>query len=143
MLIGPLAVASCGPTAPPIQPKVLVEAPKTYKPLERYHFPAVYFEPGQFRLTAQQQAALAEMGSAFLQAGITSLHLIGHTDGREGGRAAQNLSLRRAQTVAVELVKLGYRQDDLTIIGVGASEPRIADPDKRMTSMERFVLFLH
>ena len=133
-------VAACGTATPAIRPPVLAKAPKPFGPLERYHLPAVYFDAGRSDVSASQKAYLREMGLAFLDAGVTKLLLTGHGDVSEGRRSTQRLSLRRAESVGMELVQLGYRREDLRIVGVGATQPRVADPERREADFERFVL---
>ncbi len=77
-------------------------------------------------LNSQSQAIVERIGKALLGVGIQGVRVDGHADA--SGKAAYNqqLSERRAQSVAKALVKVGMPAQNIHSRGLGSSQP-VAD----------------
>ncbi|MDV9032529.1 OmpA family protein [Pseudomonas sp. RAC1] len=78
------------------------------------------------RLNGQSQAIVERVGRALLSVGIQRVRVDGHADA--SGKAAYNqqLSERRAQSVAQALVGIGMPPGDIQTRGLGSRQP-VAD----------------
>ncbi|WP_339452990.1 OmpA family protein [Pseudomonas sp. JAI120] len=63
------------------------------------------------------------IGKALLDVGIERVRIDGHTDASGTETYNQQLSLRRAQSVATVLQGVGMREDNIQLRGLGSSNP--------------------
>ena len=86
-------------------------------------------------LNAQSRTIVERIGKSLLSVNIQSVRVDGHTDA--SGRAAYNeqLSTRRAQSVAKVLIAIGMRAENVETRGLGSSEP-VASNDTRAGRLE-------
>ena len=86
-------------------------------------------------LNAQSRTIVERIGKSLLSVNIQRVRVDGHTDA--SGRAAYNeqLSKRRAQSVANVLVGVGMRPENVETRGLGSREP-VASNDTRAGRME-------
>jgi len=86
-------------------------------------------------LNSQSQAIVERIGKSLLSVDIQRVRIDGHTDST--GQAAYNeqLSLRRAKSVANVLTSVGMRPENVVTRGLGSSEP-VASNANRAGRME-------
>lgn len=74
-------------------------------------------------LNAQSSATVERIGKALLSVDIQRVRVDGHTD--NSGKPAYNeqLSLRRAESVAKVLIAVGMRADHIQLRGMGSRKP--------------------
>ncbi|PUB39370.1 OmpA family protein [Pseudomonas marginalis] len=63
------------------------------------------------------------IGKALLGVGIERVRVDGHTDGSGKETYNQQLSLRRAKSVATVLMSVGMKEENIQLRGLGSSEP--------------------
>ena len=85
----------------------------------------VFFDWDKADLTVKAKAIIADAAQASTKMETTEIDVNGYTD--LSGTAAYNekLSLRRAQAVAAELVRLGVKREEIDIKGFGESNPLV------------------
>ena len=105
----PVVVA---PAQPPMQ-----TAARTY---------LVFFDWDRADLTDRARQIIAEAALATTKVQVTRIEVSGHTDTTGTARYNQGLSVRRAQNVAAELVRLGVPRAAITTQGFGFSKPLVA-----------------
>jgi OOP family OmpA-OmpF porin len=86
----------------------------------------VFFDWDRADLTDRARQIIAEAASATTKVQVTRIEVSGHTD--SSGKAAYNqgLSVRRAQTVKTELVRLGVPAASIVTEGFGQTRPLVA-----------------
>ncbi|WP_077048023.1 OmpA family protein [Pseudomonas sp. KK4] len=74
-------------------------------------------------LNAQSSEIVQRIGKSLLGVGIDRVRVDGHTDA--SGKEAYNeqLSVRRAKSVASVLASVGMKQDNIQLRGLGSSKP--------------------
>ena len=89
----------------------------------------VTFGPDQATLTEENRQVIAEAAEYYRQGGTPQITVTGYTD--TSGSAAHNLDLseRRAEVVADELVGEGIPATDIVTIGRGEEDLRVATAD--------------
>ena len=117
VLAGPAAHAQSGAEAI-AQPEV--ESPGRY---------LVTFHLDQATLTEQNRQVIAQAAEYYRQGGTPQITVTGYTD--TSGSAAHNLELseRRAEVVAEELVREGVPATDIVTIGRGEEDLRVPTAD--------------
>ena len=112
-------------TAPPAP--VAVATPPPAREAARTYL--VFFDWDRADLTDRARQIIADAAQATTRVQVTRIEVSGHTD-RSGAPAYnQNLSVRRAQNVANELVRLGVPRSAITIQGFGESRPLVPTAD--------------
>ena len=101
---------------PPAPPPASAEAAHTY---------LVFFDWDRADLSERARQIIAEAARASTDLKTTRLVVSGHTDTTGTARYNQGLSVRRAQTVAAELVRDGVPQAAITTQGFGFSKPLV------------------
>jgi outer membrane protein OmpA-like peptidoglycan-associated protein len=90
----------------------------------------LYFLEGQDTLTPESQQVVQQIFAEIARRPSPEIVIIGHTD-RVGSVAANDaLSLRRAQKVRDDLVKLGIPADRMQVAGRGEREPLVPTEDE-------------
>lgn len=74
-------------------------------------------------LNAQSTEIVERIGRALLSVGIERVRVDGHTDASGKETYNQQLSLRRAKSVANVLGTVGMKQENIQLQGLGSSEP--------------------
>ena len=108
----PAAVAPAPPSSPPA-----AEAARTY---------IVFFDWDRADLTDRARQIIAEAARATTRVQVTRIEVSGHTDTTGTARYNQGLSVRRAESVAAELVRLGVPRAAILTQGFGFSRPLVA-----------------
>ena len=107
--------------APP--PVLIAPAPVIRTDARTY---LVFFDWDRADLTDRARQIIAEAAQATTRTQVTRIMVSGHTDTTGTARYNQGLSVRRAQNVAAELVRLGVPRGAITTQGFGFSRPLVA-----------------
>ena len=86
----------------------------------------VFFDWDRADLTDRARQIIAEAAQATTRVQVTRIEVSGHTDTSGTARYNQGLSVRRAQNVAAELVRLGVPRSAISTQGFGFSRPLVA-----------------
>jgi outer membrane protein OmpA-like peptidoglycan-associated protein len=122
------------PEVPPEEPPVVEDKATTY---------IVFFDFNKSNLTAEAQGVVAEAADAYKATGSVRVQVVGHTDTVGSASYNQNLSERRAASVAAELERLGVPADAITTEGRGFSDPMVpTGPGVREPQNRRAVIDL-
>ncbi len=113
----------------PAPPPPLVEAPAPAAPSMPSRTYLVFFDWDRADLTDRARQVVAEAARATSRVQVTRIEVAGHTDASGTPRHNQELSIRRAQTVASELVRLGVARQAITVQGFGESRPLVQTAD--------------
>src|SRR5690606_31654894 len=97
------------PPPPPAEPPV----PKQF---------VVFFGHDKANLTEEAARVIADAADAAKRSGSAALSITGHTDSSGSAVYNQRLSLRRADAVKRELVRLGFAENNISMGGKGESE---------------------
>ncbi|GAC1338197.1 MAG: OmpA family protein [Acetobacteraceae bacterium] len=112
--------AAPAPIAVVTPPPAVREAARTY---------LVFFDWDRADLTDRARQIIAEAAQATTRVQVTRIEVDGHTDLSGTARYNQGLSVRRAQNVANELVRLGVPRQAITVQGFGKSRPLVPTAD--------------
>ncbi|MCU1751393.1 OmpA family protein [Pseudomonas sp. 6D_7.1_Bac1] len=74
-------------------------------------------------LNAQSTEIVERIGKALHGADIERVRIDGHTDGSGKEAYNQQLSLRRAKSVSQVLIRVGMREENVQLRGLGSNEP--------------------
>ncbi|MFJ2540867.1 MULTISPECIES: OmpA family protein [unclassified Pseudomonas] len=74
-------------------------------------------------LNTQSTEIVEHIGKALMGVGIERVRVDGHTDASGQENYNQQLSLRRAKSVAKVLATVGMKQENIQLQGLGSSEP--------------------
>ncbi len=113
--------------AAPPPPPVIV--PVAQPPRQEARTYLVFFDWDRADLTDRARQIIAEAAQATTRVQVTRIEVTGHTDRSGTPRYNQGLSVRRAQNVASELVRLGVPRQAITVQGVGESNPLVQTAD--------------
>ena len=105
------------PVVAPMAAPVAPTAARTY---------LVFFDWDRADLTTRARQIIAEAAQATTRVQVTRIEVSGHTDTTGTAQYNQGLSVRRAQNVAAELVRLGVPRGAITTQGFGFSRPLVA-----------------
>ena len=86
----------------------------------------VFFDWDRADLTDRARQIIAAAAQATTKVQVTRIEVSGHTDTTGTAKYNQGLSVRRAQNVAAELVRLGVPRAAITTQGFGFSKPLVA-----------------
>ncbi len=89
----------------------------------------VFFDWDRADLTDRARQIIAEAAQATTRVQTTRIEVSGHTDKSGTPRYNAGLSVRRAQNVAAELVRLGVPRQAITVQGFGESRPLVQTAD--------------
>lgn len=81
------------------------------------------FISGKTRLTDASQKALLRISKLLLKCQPGKIKIIGYTDSRGSAKTNEQLSRKRAEMVAKQLIKLGVPEKPLVVKGLGESQP--------------------
>lgn len=113
----------------PVPPPPLAEAPAPAAPAAPSRTYLVFFDWDRADLTDRARRVIAEAAQATSRVQVTRIEVAGHTDASGTPRYNQGLSIRRAQNVASELVRLGVPRQAITVQGFGESRPLVQATD--------------
>jgi len=99
----------------------------------------VFFDWNRADLTARARQIIAEAAQARTRQAVTRIEVTGHTDTSGSAQYNQGLSVRRANAVAAELVRLGVPRGEITARGVGESQLLVPTPDNTREPQNRRV----
>ena len=99
--------------------------PKAAAP-EKY---LVFFDWNKATLTAEARRVIASAAEAYKSTGKATIVATGYTDLSGSAAYNQKLSVRRADAVKAELVRLGVPATSITAIGRGESNPLVPTAD--------------
>ena len=99
----------------------------------------VFFDWNRADLTARARQIIAEAAQARTSQAVTRIEVTGHTDTSGSPQYNQGLSVRRAEAVAAELVRLGVPRGEITARGVGETQLLVATPDNTREPQNRRV----
>jgi len=86
----------------------------------------VFFDWDRADLTDRARQIVAEAAQQTTRVQVTRIEVSGHTDATGSAPYNQGLSVRRAQNVAAELVRLGVPRGAITTQGFGFSRPLVS-----------------
>jgi len=119
VMLGVRYAFNAAPPPPPVVVPVAApqrEAARTY---------LVFFDWDRADLTDRARQIIAEAAQATTRVQVTRIEVSGHTDKSGTARYNQGLSVRRAQNVASELVRLGVPRQAITVQGFGETRPLV------------------
>ena len=122
----PVRVAAVEPAAPP--PAPLPESGR------------IYFEFDQADLTPEAQAALDDIIFDIRDRELSGIVAAGHADTAGPPDYNMDLSERRAETVAAELVRAGIPAEIVTTEAFGETDPAVPTPDNTPEQANRRVV---
>jgi len=108
------------PAAAVVTPPPAREAARTY---------LVFFDWDRADLTDRARQVIAEAAQATTRVQVTRIRVNGYTDLSGTARYNMGLSIRRAQNVANELVRLGVPRSAITVQGFGKTHPLVPTAD--------------
>jgi len=108
------------PAAAIVTPPPAREAARTY---------LVFFDWDRADLTDRARQVIAEAAQATTRVQVTRIRVNGYTDLSGTARYNMGLSIRRAQNVANELVRLGVPRSAITVQGFGKTHPLVPTAD--------------
>ena len=111
------------PPAPPPSPVAATPAPV---PARTY---LIFFDWDRADLTNRARQIIAEAASAAQRVQVTRIEISGHTDKSGSPGYNQALSVRRANNVAGEMVRLGVPRQSILVAGFGESRPLVPTAD--------------
>ena len=97
----------------------------------------VTFGFGSAELDAKAKATVAKLYADLAQLELTRVTITGHTDSVGSKASNDSLSLRRAQSVKAELVRLGLRASLAEVRGMGFGEPRVPNDTRAHRAQNR------
>ncbi|CAH0160579.1 OmpA family protein [Roseomonas sp. CECT 9278] len=99
----------------------------------------VFFDWNRADLSTRARQIIADAAQARSSQAVTRIEVTGHTDTSGSPQYNQGLSVRRANAVAAELVRLGVPRSEITATGVGESQLLVATPDNTREPQNRRV----
>jgi len=120
-----LRYAFNAPPPPPPPAPVPVAAPAP-APARTY---LVFFDWDRADLTDRARQIIAEAAQNSTRVQYTRIEVSGYTDTSGSPQYNQRLSVRRAENVAAELVRLGVPRNVITVQGFGESRPLVPTAD--------------
>ena len=103
-------------TTPTPAPAPKAEEARTY---------LVFFDWDKSDLTARARQIIADAAGASQRLAVTRIEVAGHADKSGTATYNQALSMRRAQAVAAELVRLGVKQNAIAVTAFGDTKPLV------------------
>jgi outer membrane protein OmpA-like peptidoglycan-associated protein len=104
----------------------------------------VFFDWDKADLTARAQQIIAEAAQNATRVSATKIDVAGHADSSGTPAYNQTLSLRRANNVAAELVRLGVPKTEISITAYGDTKPLVPTaPGVREPQNRRVEIVLH
>src|SRR3990172_5375413 len=123
----PEKVQAPPPAPPPAVPPAPAPAPAPPPPVKRSFF--VFFDWDKADIRPDARVVIEQAVANYRQAKASRIDLTGHADrsGPEGYNV--ELSLRRANNVKAELVRLGVPEKDIAVVAKGETQPLVSSAD--------------
>jgi len=99
----------------------------------------LFFRGDSDRMTPQSATELPEIARAITSRPAPEVTLVGHADTSESPAYNDALSMRRAERVRAELVRLGVTATSITVLGRGERQLLVPTPDERYEPRNRRV----
>ncbi len=99
----------------------------------------VFFDWNRAELTDRARQIIAEAARARTSQAVTRIEVNGYTDTSGSAQYNQALSVRRANAVAAELVRLGVPRNEIVAQGFGETNLLVATPDSTREPQNRRV----
>ncbi len=99
----------------------------------------VFFDWNRADLTARARQIVQEAAQAARTQRSTRIEVAGHADRSGAVQYNQDLSRRRAETVAAELVRLGIARNEIAVTAFGETQPLVATADNVQEPQNRRV----
>ena len=126
--------------APPPAPLIVAEAPPPPPVVRQF---VVFFDFDRSNVSPEAMQVVAAAVMTAKDSGMAKIVVTGHTDTVGSQRYNQALSVRRAESVKAELVRMGLNTSDIETIGKSFSEPLVATgPGVREPQNRRAVIDL-
>jgi outer membrane protein OmpA-like peptidoglycan-associated protein len=136
---GGLLYAQAKPMAAPTKPMTAPSAPAASQEMKKF---LVFFDWDKATLTSEARRIIANAAEDFKKTGSTRIVATGHTDTSGSAQYNMGLSIRRAEAVKAELVRLGVPATSITTIGRGQEDllvptkDGVREPQNRRVSIE-------
>ncbi len=117
---GAAPAAAAAAPAPAPAPVIKAEEARTY---------LVFFDWDKADLTARARQIIADAAGASQRLAVTRIEVAGHADKTGTAAYNQGLSMKRAQAVAGELVRLGVKKDAIAVSAFGDTKPLVPTAD--------------
>ena len=124
-----------GPAAAPAPAPVPVAAPAPMPAPKPAPAPVVaknylvFFDFDKAIITPEAARVIQQAAGTAKSSGAVRIDLTGHTDSAGSDKYNMALSLKRANAVKDQIVKLGLSPNQITVVGKGESQPMVATPD--------------
>jgi OmpA-OmpF porin, OOP family len=120
--VPPAAVAAAPAAAPAPAPAPRQEAqlPRSFQ---------VFFDFDKSNIRPDARPIIEEAANNARKGGMSRITLTGHTDRAGSDAYNQRLSIRRAEAVKAELVRLGFNPNDVAVVGKGEADPLVPTAD--------------
>jgi outer membrane protein OmpA-like peptidoglycan-associated protein len=113
------------PPAPPPPPSFAAPPPQAAPAPEPSRTYLVFFDWDRADLTARARQIVAEAAQASTHVQTTRIEVNGYTDLSGTAAYNQKLSVRRADSVAAELIRDGVQKNEISIHGYGEGSPLV------------------
>lgn len=117
------AAAAAAPAPEP--PKAPEPVPAAVQP----HSFNVFFDFDKSTITPETRQVIEQAATQAKQQGIARIDLTGHTDTVGTVEYNQKLSVRRAEAVKKVLIQLGFKADEITVVGKGKTDLLVPTAD--------------
>jgi outer membrane protein OmpA-like peptidoglycan-associated protein len=104
------------PAPVPAKPAYVAPAPKAF---------LVFFDFDQSTITPEARRIIESSVEWAKKGSVLRIAVTGHTDTMGSADYNQALSIRRADAVRAELIRLGYSNGDVSVSGKGFSQPLV------------------
>ncbi len=108
-----------------VAPAPMAPAPVPAPRAEEARTFLVFFDWDKSDLTARARQIIADAAGASQRLAVTRIEVAGHADRTGTAQYNQALSMRRAQNVAGELVRLGVKKEAIAISAFGDTKPLV------------------
>ena len=115
--------------APPVAAPAPAPAPAPVVKAEEARTYLVFFDWDKADLTARARQIIADAAGASSRLAVTRIEVAGHADKSGTATYNQGLSMKRAQAVAGELVRLGVKKDAIAVSAFGDTKPLVPTAD--------------
>ena len=122
----------------PAEVKSLFQEALASQPPEPVHF-ILYFHSGAVELLPLSKQKLPEIAAMVKQRWPTTISVVGHSDTQGDKQYNLALSMRRAQTVRRQLVKIGIREGAIEVYSHGEENPLVQTADNGANAKNRRV----
>lgn len=119
---------SFGAPPAPMPPPVAQPPAPTPMPMPPRAF-LVFFDWDRADITPEAMRVLQQAADNYRKVGVTRVNLTGHADRSGSDKYNQALSIRRANAVKREMMRMGIPESQIATIGKGESQPLVPTPD--------------